>query len=666
MVPLTVYLLLDGLILQAKLMVLLMIVEISMIQQSRRVGFYLYKCMRLHKIRGNSLILNYITIGQVIKTLFLIPFVILTACAQDGSIITSRNHPTIPVGGGSGNPPPNYASVIYCSPWGGGDTLTYSEIKSMSYQGGDTILFLKGYTYKDTTCWRIRRNGADTNRIYIGAYGTGLKPIITSRYTISNSDNTNAWNTTAYTNVWKMTYAMPSGYSEPYFNISRMWFDDVEYGEANGLTGDNEDGTGNGINSTNRFWNKGGVDYPTSHEFYVYATSNPATFYSTIESLSPPYHNSDVTAIIQSPYVTIDGLDYRGGEYTCLGLVNADHSWIINCNVGRDAGWMGINVGRMNTWGVFGEVAKTRSDSVVIANDTLDSGFRLNRIWYDNGTENGRGINIDDSVYYADIYNNYIKDWMINISHEGLSYYNQAHNNEVTNPDGSYGKPFQLAGRGQNATADQIYFRVYNNYIHDCKYPSQIIGSYIYFYFNIIADITQGTNAHASNHLGTLGVQMIDGANYYTGDNVFIFNNTFNNLDGLVFNGLQNGYNNLLIDYHKSVTTADRTFLSQSSNGGTNINNLLYVPGQDAASYVFRNYTTGISYNLAAFNALSGKSGNLAHYGSEGDLINANFTLPVGSEAIGAAFDVSALLPVGFTDRNGNPFNGDIGGIQTP
>jgi len=49
--------------------------------------------------------------------------------------------------------------------------------------------------------------------------------------------------------------------------------------------------------------------------------------------------------------------------------------------------------------------------------------------------------------------------------------------------------------------------------------------------------------------------------------------------------------------------------------------------------------------------------GNLQHVGNRNILINPDFTLPSGSPAINAGVNISALVPVGFRDMNGNLVN---------
>ena len=545
---------------------------------------------------------------------------------------------------------------------------TIDKVRSLTLNPGDNLLFKRGDVWQIEQTLIFSHGGTSTNRIVLGSYGEGLKPVITLRGRIPNSNNPSSWTQTpGYSNVWQMSYSLPSGKSDFTFNVSRMWFDGVEYGEANGLTQDNMDGTGYGINSTNRFFHN-----LSNHIYYVYATSNPASFYGIIEYPAPPYNNSHTTVIIQSPYITIDGMDIRGGTYSSLGLIGASNCKVINSNIGMDGTFHGI--GAMSD-DVYGYPSITRSDSVEIANNIIDSGFRLQRYWYEgnwgSGTENGHGIALWGGNYYFDVHDNYVKDWMISIEVSGADYYHKIHDNELTNPDGTYGKPFHVDNEAQatDESACNMYIEFYRNFLHDNAVPSQIMSNQNKFYFNIIENSIVGKNEHVSPVGHASGVYMPS----WTGmtKNNTIFNNTFYNLSGpVIYTQASNVFaNNLFVDYNRTTGDIDSRYAIWAAiNFVTFTNNIFYVPNQTSSSYVNYNSSSNISTTHKDFNSMNNKSGNQQYIGALSSLINVNnFTLPSNSPALDAGVSIEALVPEGFTDRNGiiiNRSNPDIGAVQ--
>ena len=60
---------------------------------------------------------------------------------------------------------------------------------------------------------------------------------------------------------------------------------------------------------------------------------------------------------------------------------------------------------------------------------------------------------------------------------------------------------------------------------------------------------------------------------------------------------------------------------------------------------------------VSGLNSQSYGDGNILYTGNINNLINSNFTLPVGSEALNAGVSIEALISGTFVDRFGNTVN---------
>ena len=154
------------------------------------------------------------------------------------------------------------------SPW-----KSIEKINSSNFQFGDRILFHCDDKWIIKEKFIIKNSGIPQSRIYIGSYGNGKRPIISTIDNLPGWNVANNWHQYNST-IWYIDIAgLNSGYA-----YERMWFNGTEYMNSAGLEGANNwDGT-YGINSTHRFFNA-----PGSNRFYIYAISNPATYYSSIE-----------------------------------------------------------------------------------------------------------------------------------------------------------------------------------------------------------------------------------------------------------------------------------------------------------------------------------------------------------------------------------------------
>jgi len=298
----------------------------------------------------------------------------------------------------SSNGNDNNSGLSATSPW-----KTTAKVNSKTFKPGDNILFKKGDIWLGEQLV-IDHSGIVDNPIRYSSYGTGLKPIITLYDSVPNAMNGSNWTATGYTNVWLMKLC--NGYTTPHY-ITRLWLSGVEYLIAAGLTADNANGTF-GVNATNRFYFS-----RTNGTLYVYALSNPASYYSSIEcagEISSTGAGARHTIELKdADYITIDGLDVQGALKMSIGLAGSDYVTIKNCNVGKYAQWGGI-------YGQSDYISSTdkTSDYVTIESDTIYSDFNLiQQLQFSDASGIQYGIAIDAATGW-EVYQHIIKYMITN------------------------------------------------------------------------------------------------------------------------------------------------------------------------------------------------------------------------------------------------------------
>ncbi len=178
---------------------------------------------------------------------------------------------------------------------------TVAKVNRSSFSAGDSILFKKGETWRESLL--PPSAGVAGNVITIGAYGSGAQPII------SGADSVTSW-------------ALYSGttYKAALTNRPRrVWHRSTE------LT----HGAGPGSLTTNQF-------YWASSYLYIKIGGNPTG--QMIETTSRPY-----PLYVQKSYLTIDGLHFtKANEMNIISAKQkSDHVTIQNCTVDY-AGMSGI------------------------------------------------------------------------------------------------------------------------------------------------------------------------------------------------------------------------------------------------------------------------------------------------------------------------------------
>jgi hypothetical protein len=136
---------------------------------------------------------------------------------------------------------------------------TISKVNSSSFSADDSVLFARGGTWRERL--NISSSGTSGHPITFGAYGTGNKPRILGS---DNLSNTSDW-TVSTANIWHTTTTLSN-------NVGILVFN-------------NEASMGVKKGSLNQLTSQGYFYYDSiSGYLYLYSSSNPGTYYSSIEA----------------------------------------------------------------------------------------------------------------------------------------------------------------------------------------------------------------------------------------------------------------------------------------------------------------------------------------------------------------------------------------------
>ena len=524
---------------------------------------------------------------------------------------------------------------------------TILKVNSKTFQPGDNILFRRGDTWTGEQLV-INHGGNETHRITYGAYGNGNKPVITMKYFIPNSNNPGSWSVYA-PNIYKLNY--PQSICSDCPISTRVFRGNGEFYENELLIQKSITPISNPApQDVYAHMNKDGEYYTSKDALYIYSTQgNPATdMYFPFN----PFVNGGIQINIElsANYITIQNLDLQGGLLTMR--IRYSHNLIIeNSNIGAGSPGFGAHV--------------MYSDYGIFRNNVMDN---KNHNMYDWGAEAwlsaSDGLTLRGGTNHWLVENNYFADWY------HAAFEMEGHNKATLNVTANYNiiRDNYFTGEhimysraiGTNCIADSsggycgehnAHNHFYRNIIHAMPTRNQIAGNDNYVYYN-----TFDFSYHQP--YGREGIaQFLSGSDW--NDQMYIFNNVFVDNDDHGFFTYGGGfylYNNLFVDVGTSTIT-----LWDSAAGHENIikNNLVYKTGKGTNDnmFIYNNY----GKNIFDFN--SGEigtdiiDGNLQHVGNRNILINPDFTLPSGSPAINAGVNISALVPVGFRDMNGNLVN---------
>jgi hypothetical protein len=251
---------------------------------------------------------------------------------------------------------------------------TIAKVNSSTFSAGDFILFEKGGSWNESL--NPPSSGSSGNVITFGSYGTGANPMITGFQTLSGWTNVgDIWSSTftnsvryqntvyingairakgRYPNNSYLTFTSHSGTSQitgsltgtPNYTggevvirnnkwtLDRLWITSQSGGTINfspsvyySLT-DNDGYFISNIESVLDTLNEYCYD-TTTKIIKVYATTQPTVKASSLDTLV--FFNS-------KNYITIDGIDFEGGNTVDILVNSSSHITITNCNISNSGG----------------------------------------------------------------------------------------------------------------------------------------------------------------------------------------------------------------------------------------------------------------------------------------------------------------------------------------
>lgn len=520
-----------------------------------------------------------------------------------------------------------------------------SEANALSLHPGDSVLFQRGGYWKGV----FNPNGSGTVGfpIYVGAFGEGANPIINTRDTVPGWSVQANWHlVTGKTDVWR--FDLPSS-----ANVShRIWLNGIEWARAKDSSQ---------ISATRRATHL--TDYL---KLWVYATTNPALYYSSIE------YTTEATGTInlynRNNYV-IENLDVRGASGGSIDLNTVTNITIKNCIVGLDANRIGIR-------------SFDRADSVFIFNNTIISGDRIQDYFlYQNGVADG--IALSTGCHYWKVYNNRIEDW----GHSGIEFtdvdgvviggvfsiktasvrsgYTMSHvevyNNKIKGVHVDYMRGLGVDSRKDHSTTD---VRFHDNWVDSCSIRTQIQCRNLEFDHNrlthtrncalpelasgngqalMIAGYSGTDPSYMNIHHNVFAYSAEAGLtlSYATGYNPHDSNRIHHNV--FAFNGSDGSFYGLT-----GVQIVVQPF-SDGYNMGPNIidSNLLF--SNVSSKLFYSNLYSGTAQykSIVQMNAANTDYGNIIHDNISLDpLFNEDFTFQDGSPAALLGFAVGTIVPL--------------------
>lgn len=415
------------------------------------------------------------------------------------------------------------------------------------------------------------------------------------------------------------------------YNPARLLLSGTEYPRARTL---------NDVNETFRWYYDS-----TAKRLYVYALSNPASYYSSMEF---PGHSSYVVFVPPYDCVTIQNLDLRGGYVAGIMVNGADYLIIENCQAGLYAGRFGIMA-------MHNAPVTNTCNRGIIRNCVVDSGKKFKMNYYPNYPEDG--IKLFNGANYWEVYNNTVSDW----GHTGIlisttdttytTFYNKIYSNTVTASNVDYCRGISTEGLPGTCRYNEIT----RNLVRDTTVRNQINGEYNIFAYNIIDTVRNV--AYRTNGTGQ-GISL-EGYDGFACNNNGIYNNVILNCDepGIQvwgYSGTTNKYgnkfiNNLVFDCgkHSIQNYAGMGIVIEnhsSVQGNTYQNNLVYNPG-----YTNTVYYRGERIPVSTFNSRNGQYSDAIGSNLAGNplFVNVNggdYHLQAGSPCINAGRSVGLSI----------------------
>ena len=376
-------------------------------------------------------------------------------------------------------------------------------------------------------------------------------------------------------NVWSFSY--------DYF-FARVFLNGTEYFQATSK---------DTVDATHRWFYDS-----TGKLLYLYATSNPATFYSSIQLSTATWYDSTIS--VSKDYVTLDNLDVRG-NYEAIDINGSNHINISNSIIGYRA--------------LKGVYFRGTNSYINIFGSTVESGIaNIAEPWPPGITGGyGDGIITDGAsvTSYLNVYNNTVSNWdhsQINFTGtSGSTTHSAIYNNTLTAPNTNYGRGFEFTGTADNAVRDNV---AYNNYLYNLATSAiGLNGNNNSVYYNIIDTVR--TNIGTSTYNG--GIYLATNPSKICHDNA-VYNNVIYNVanhgiwfqaDATHANSTNLIKNNIIMNWGTYGGDTFYAIASQDAYTGsqTFANNMFYKSAVTAVAIWAYGGTT---YTAAAFDAASG------------------------------------------------------------
>lgn len=586
--------------------------------------------------------------------------------------------------------PPGSGSIYYVSTSGNynetGTNINYpttiGRINDHVYQPGDVIKFKRGDVWKDTTLI-CDDSGEDGNVITYTTYGSGDKPIITSRTGLPNMTWANvngdlSVNGTAIRDtVWKTTISTAT------INNLRVW------GKIDGvweelISGNSSSSTdADGIAAYDNYDTTYFVNYahkfafePDDDILYIYTDgNNPLDYYDSLEycghltTLNPV--SNATTVKLSADYVDFYDLCFEGGGVSSLLLDNTNNVSFYDCEIGKNARWYGV---------IPRSSGATKSNTNILFKRTIfDSGFRPpNKRYYQSG---GTTQYVTTGLYSGSDDGSYGEDWIIDSCnfrawHINFVFQDEKSNNITVRYSYFYGYDIDYVKIGQFNGAHHIYF--YSNLIDSCSVPLQInprvdgsstVCSDLYIVGNTFRHSFDNHTPHDNQNS-----DMLSGLG--NSDSIYVVNNTFlNSYHNPMYTSTWNPKftfkNNLFVN----CNNAGDSFLiighAGQANNFTHLNNYYSKSGYSTSTDVIRFIDDATNYSVSELNALNGVDGNVTGNNdadsSPSSLINTTTgRIVTSSPAIGAGVSISDIITAmgitgDFYDYWGNVISTNMG-----
>ena len=342
----------------------------------------------------------------------------------------------------------------------------------------DTVGGTKTYTEKVS----VTNTDGGSAAGYVTLRGRDGDTIIISVIQEIKDSSGNLWNSASVTwteetgvgsNIWSAPNMCGSNLETP----EKLYLDNVLYARAIFASD---------IDSTERWYYDA-----TNDVLYVYATSNPKTFYSSMKG-SLEKAAVELTGV---QYFKLENLQLDGGYYGSLRILGGDHIVVSNCKMGIGSRY-GISTKPDGTSPVsylhiFNNEIVTDNPPTLGDNEQVTDGVRLyraaNHVYiHDNTIKNFEHTGI---MLYSD-----------DNTYDGIKY-NYIYNNDLSSPDSGYCHLLDVYGVDDGSGGSTVHHNyIHANRFHNAQGRIQFGGQYNYFYYNMIEDITN------TNVVGKTGI----------------------------------------------------------------------------------------------------------------------------------------------------------------